>query len=176
MNQVEVITTMLKDLGLLVQKFKQAGGMAPPDKLQGMMGIAAFVGQSIKILSADKEAKPMVAAFGKVLMKLGNELKGFQQRLQEQQKKQAQAGNGAGAPPDPKAIAQAKAIEMQAQIKAKNAAQSHAEKTAQRRISFEQKQKQDAQKHQSELIKGAQSHKMEMAKEIQKSRMKSVQE
>src|ERR1039458_6529660 len=82
LNQQEVIVTMLKDLGGLIQKFKQSGGIAPPEKLQGMGAIAQFIQQSIQILAVDKEAKPLVAAFGKALGKATNELKGVQQRLQ----------------------------------------------------------------------------------------------
>jgi hypothetical protein len=170
LNQQEVITTLLKDLAMLIQKFKQAGGMAPPDKLQGMNAIAVFIQGSMKILAQDKEAKPMVTAFAKALMKLTNELKGFAQRLQEQSKKSQQGGNGQGGI-DPKDAAKVKGAMMMAQVKAQNAKTSHADRTAQKRISFEQKLKQDQQQHQHELQRDAQKTKAELARDNLKAVM-----
>lgn len=184
LNQQEVIVTMLKDLGGLIQQFKQQGGIAPPEKLQGMGAIAQFIQKSIQILAVDKEAKPLVSAFGKALGKAMNELKGFQQRLQaamEKQQQQAQAGGNGG--PDPKDKAKIAGAMMMAQVKAKNARESHADKTAQRRISFEQKLKQDQQKHAGDLQKETQRHRLDMAKEgvnmaigLQKARLNSTRE
>jgi hypothetical protein len=170
LNQQEVIVTMLKDLGGLIQKYKSAGGVAPPEKLQGMGAIAQFIQQSIQILAVDKEAKPMVAAFGKALGKAMNELKGFQQRnqaaMEKQQQAQAQAGGNGG--PDPKDKAKIAGTMMMAKVKADNAKQSHADKTAQRRISFQEKLKQDQQKHSAELQKDSQRHRLDMVKQGQK--------
>jgi hypothetical protein len=173
LNQQEVIVTMLKDLGGLIQKFKQSGGIAPPEKLQGMGAIAQFIQSSIQILAVDKEAKPLVAAFGKALGKAMNELKGFQQRLQEaakkQQARQAQSGGNGG--PDPKDKAKIAGTMMMAKVKAQNAKDSHADRTAQKRISFEQKIQQDQQRHQHDLQKDAQKTKAELARENVKAVM-----
>jgi hypothetical protein len=155
---------------LLIQKYKQAGGMAPPDKLQGMNAIAEFIQGSMKILAEDKETKPMVTAFAKALMKLTNELKGFAQRLQEQQQKAQQGGNGQGGI-DPQTAAKVKGTMLMAQVKAQNAKDSHADRTAQKRISFEQKFQQDEQKHQHELRKDVQKTKGEFARENLKAVM-----
>jgi hypothetical protein len=164
---------MLKDLGGLIQKFKQSGGIAPPEKLQGMGAIAQFIQSSIQILAVDKEAKPLVAAFGKALGKAMNELKGFQQRLQEaakkQQARQAQSGGNGG--PDPKDKAKIAGTMMMAKVKAQNAKDSHADRTAQKRISFEQKIQQDQQRHQHDLQKDAQKTKAELARENVKAVM-----
>lgn len=164
LNQQEVAGTMLKDLELLIVKFKKAGGMAPPEKLQGMNAIAVFIQQTIKLLSADKENKPLVSALAKKLTSLTNELKGFAQRLQEQAKKAQAGGNGQGGI-DPQTAAKVKGTMLMAQVKAQNAKTSHADRTAQKRISFEEKLKQDQQKHA-----------LEMAKEVQRSRLTSTQE
>ena len=172
LNQQEVIVTMLTDLNLLIQKFNQAGGVAPPDKLQGMGAIAQFIQQSIQVLAKDETARQLVAAFGKALGKAMNELRAFGQRLQEQMQKQAQGGNGNGAGGDPQTAAKAKAVLTLAQVKAKAAATAHAQKTAQRQISWEQQQKQKAQEHQMEMAKDAAQFGMEM----RRNRISSMQE
>jgi hypothetical protein len=173
LNQQEVIVTMLKDLGGLIQKFKAAGGVAPPEKLQGMGAIAQFIQQAIQILAVDKEAKPMVAAFGKALGKAMNELKGFAQRnqaaMEKQQAQQAQAGGNGG--PDPKDKAKIAGTMMMAKAKSDNAKESHAQKTAQRQISFEAKLKQDQQQHHHDLQKDVQKTKAELARENLKAVM-----
>ena len=110
LNQQEVIVTLLADLNLLIQKFNQAGGVAPPDKLQGMGAIAQFIQQSIQVLAKDETARQLVAAFGKALGKAMNELRAFGQRLQAQMEKQQQGANGNGAGGDPQTAAKAQAV------------------------------------------------------------------
>jgi hypothetical protein len=92
---------------------------------------------------------------------LGNEIKAMDQRQQEMQQKAAQQNGGAQM--DPKDAAKIKATEATAQTKISLAKESHAQKTAQRQISFEQKLKQDAMKHGHELTKSASQHLADIA-------------
>jgi hypothetical protein len=113
-----------------------------------------------------------------------NEVRAFAQRQQEMAQQAAQAGNGQM---DPKDMAKLKAQEMQAQIKAKNTQQSHAERTAQKRLSFEQEMAQKKANAQLDLqVKAAQSgidlkkkaadSHIDLEREKIKNRMKSTKE
>lgn len=164
LNATEVIATMLKTLKLLTAKTEKTGGVPTPKDFQGMSAIAAFIDTSIKKLAADKEMKAAVSAAEKLLTQQTNMLKAFQQRMQEQAKKAQAGGNGQGGI-DPQTAAKVQGTLMMAKVKADNAKQSHADRTAQKRISFQEKMKQDAQKHQVELVQG-----------LQKSRLTSTEE
>jgi hypothetical protein len=84
---------------------------------------------------------------------------------------------------DPKDQAKIQATIIGAQTKAKLAQTAHAQKTAQRQISFEQKQKEAAEKHKLDLATEGQKHKADIAakdlttvSEIQHQRLKSLSE
>lgn len=157
LNELEYIPAMLASMAAVVQQIEQAGGMTDPKTLAGLNNVAQNVGQHIQILAQDESSKQMVKQFADQLGQIGNLLKGYAQRLQEQAQKQN--GNGV----DPEAKAKVDAMMIQAQVKAENARTSHAEKTAQRRISFEQKTAQEEQKHAMELQKDSQLTAAEIA-------------
>ena len=92
------------------------------------------------------------------------------QRLQQAMQKQAQQGNGKGGM-DPKDAAKIQATMMTAKVKSDNMRDSHAQRTAQRQIQFEQQVQQDAQKHQADI----QGKDLETAAEITRNRLKSVE-
>jgi hypothetical protein len=145
-NEAEYIGAMLVSLGTKIKQLQANGSVASGPEIVGLNAVAQAVGQHLKTLSADPSSKPQVKQFSDALGKLANYIKAFAQRLQEQQK--------AGSPQlDPETAAKIQAIVIQAQTKSKLAEKSHAEKTAQRQISFEQKLKQDADKHTHEMIK-----------------------
>lgn len=141
-NHQEYVQVMLAELGMLVQKAQQGGGMAPPKDLNGFQMVAQAIGQHLQILGQNKENKEFVADSQKQLAKIMNLVKAFAQRLQEQAKKQGGNGNG-GIPPE--AIAKIKGTQITAQAKAQNTRESHAQRTAQRQVAFEmeEKRKQD---------------------------------
>jgi hypothetical protein len=173
-NQQEVISRMLVDLAGLIKQFMQKGGMAPPDKLQGMNAIVQYIAASIKLLAVNPESKQQVAAFGKALGKMQNELRAFGQRLQaaiQKRQKAAQGGNGSGGP-DPQTKAKVAGQLLIAKTKAETARVSHAQKTAQRQIQFQQDMKQDQERHKLEMAKrGA-----EFVAGQMENRMRSIQE
>lgn len=144
-NHVETIETLLSELGVLVQQATQQGGMAPPDKIKGFFNVAQHISQHIQILAQDKAEKERVKKYGDALGKIMNLAKAMVQRMQQAQK-QAAAQNGNGQM-DPKDKAKVQAMMMQAQVKQQNAKESHADKTAQRRINFEQQTQQKQQEH-----------------------------
>jgi hypothetical protein len=77
-----------------------------------------------------------------------NLVKAFAQRLMEQQKKQQQAS---GQQMDPKDQAKLAAIAAESEQDMKIRQEAHAQRTAQRQLQFEQKFKQDQEKHRAEL-------------------------
>jgi len=149
LNSVEVVGTMLQ---LMDQKIKALGPMGSMPDIAGLQNCAQYANGFIQLLGQDKEMQGTARAMAQVLSKLMNLVKAMAQRLQEQMKKaQSQQGNGA----DPKDMAKVQAMMMQAKVKAQNARESHAEKTAQRQIQFEQQMKQDSMRTQLELKRKA---------------------
>jgi len=118
-------------------------------------------------MAQDKEAKQKVREYNDDLKNLMNLVKAFAQRQQEQAQKQN--GNGQ---PDPAAMAKIQATILTAKNKSQLAAESHAQKTAQRQIAFEQQLQQDAQRHKAELVKTD----LESAATIRRGKMKSLGE
>ncbi len=124
----------------------------------------------------------MVKKLGDALGKVMNEVKAMAQRQQEMMKKaaeQQQQGNGH----DPKDAAKVQAMMIAAKVKADNAKASHALKTAQRQIQFEQQTRQDQEKHSVDLQQRRSEAELQMAtdaakaaQEIQHNRLKSTEE
>jgi hypothetical protein len=141
-NHQEYVQVMLAELGMLIQKAEQGGGMASPKDIQGFQMVAQNITQHLQILSQNKENKQLVADAQKNLAKLMNMVRAFAQRLQEQAQKAGAAGNGQM---PPETMAKIKASQITAQAKAQNTRESHAQRTAQRQVAFEmeEKRKQD---------------------------------
>jgi hypothetical protein len=169
-NHIEIIETMLRILGGKVQQGLQQGGMAKPEVLQGLYAIAGYTQQHIMILAEDDQEKPRAKKYADTLGKITNELKGFAQRLQAaMEKQQKQNGNGGL---DPKDAAKIQGMQLQAATKAKLATESHAQKTAQRAIAFEEKMHQQKVQHHADLA----SKDLETASTIRRNRLTSMEE
>jgi len=168
LNEVEFIPAMLASLAHVVQGVEQSGGMPDAQTLAGMENVVEHIGEHIKILAQDETNKSIVKGFADQLGKISNLLKGYMQRLQEANQKQQQQ-NG-GLKPEDKAKIQA--MQLQAKVKADNSKTSHAQKTAQRQISWEMKTKQEQEQHTLDMAKEAQKIALESAR----SRLKSVEE
>ena len=162
-NHADVIEALLHGLATKIQEVEQKGGMATPEQITGFTNVMQHIAQHIKILAQNPEEKQRVKAYGDDLAQLGNLVKAYAQRLQQAQQKQAQ-GNGNGAPQtDPKDAAKAQAMVIQAQTKSKLAAESHAQKTAQRQLAWEMEQKRKAQEHSADMLKDGMKTGMELA-------------
>lgn len=184
LNRVEVAGRMLQLMQAKIQEIMQTGGVGTPQDLKGLQMCAQYTTAFIQMMEQDKNEKATARAMMQALSKLMNDVRAMAQRQQEMAQKAAQAGNGQM---DPKDMAKVKAMEMQAQIKAKNAQQSHAEKTAQRRLSFEQDMQQKkaeaalnlrakAAQTGIDLKKKAADSALDIERETIKNRMKSTKE
>lgn len=153
---VNAMEAAAKTLDLMEHTIQQTGPVGNPKVIQGLTYAAGYATHYIKLLEEDKNSKKLATALNSKLGKLGNLIKAMAQRMQEQQQKAAAAnGNGGLKPEDAAKIAATNAM---AKNKIALAKESHAQKTAQRQISFEQKLKQDAEQHGHDLIKSAQQH------------------
>jgi hypothetical protein len=166
LNELEVVPTLLGSMAAVMQRIDGTGGMATKEEVVGLSNVAKNIEGHIAILARDKSQKAIVKQFGDQLGKLNNLLKGYAQRLAEQQSKQN--GNGL----DPETAAKVQATMITAKAKAQNTRESHAERTAQRKITFQQKFEQDQQQHALDL----QVKKAQAAIELSKNRLRSVEE
>jgi hypothetical protein len=149
LNAVEMIETLLAALAMKIQLCEQNGNMASAQDIQGFQNVAQYIGGYIQMLAQDESQKQRVKVYSDDLGKLMNVVKGFAQRLQEQQQQMAQqGGNGQ---PDPEAMAKIQADNMAAQNKIQLGQQSHAAKTAQRQISWENEEQRKQDQHRVDL-------------------------
>lgn len=149
LNSIEVIGTMLQ---LMNNKIKMLGPMGTPQDIAGLQNCANYANGFIQLLSQDKAQQGTARAMAQVLSKLMNLVKAMAQRQQQAAKKSAQNGGGGM---DPKDMAKVQAMLMQAKVKAQNTRESHAERTAQRQLQFEQQMRQDQQKNALEIRRKA---------------------
>lgn len=181
LNAVEAAGTTLNLMEHTIQQVMQSGDVGTPKDVQGLVLAAGYATHFIKELEQDKNSKKTATALNQQLGKLGNMIKAMQQRQQEMAQKAAAANGGGGMPPEAKA--KNEAIVITAKTKAQLAKESHAERTAQKRITFEQKLKQDAEKHRQDMAKSAAEHMadiqakdLETAANIRRGGIKSVEE
>lgn len=140
-NHKEYVMVFLGEMEMLIQQIEKSGGMTTQDKIMGFQNVAQTVEMHLKILEQDPEEKKFVTDAQKHLAKLMNMVKAYAQRLQEQMKKQQQAQGG-----DPEVAGKIKATLITAKAKADNARESHAQRTAQKQLSWkmEEERKQKA--------------------------------
>ncbi len=163
-NRVEVLQAWLGSMGKIVQMIDKGGGMATKEQLMGLQNFGQHIEKVIQSLSTDPTMKQTIKQAGDVLGKIMNMVKAFAQRLEEQMKKAQQNGQGGM---DPAAMAKIAATQATAQAKIQQGKESHAQKTAQRAITFQEKTEQDRRRTDAELRAKAQEHGLEMAKDRQ---------
>ena len=172
LNAVEVIATMIRLMQARVIDVKRTGGVGGPPDVIGLNLCEQYAKQFLQMLSEDKASGQLVRLFEGELTKIMNEVKGFMQR-QSQAAKARQQGNGAGAGGvDPKELAKAEAIKMQAQNKVEMAKRSHAARTAQKQLTWEQQMRQRQEEHAAEI----QAKDIETAATINRNRLTSMRE
>jgi len=149
----------------------QTGAVGTPQDVIGLNHCEVYTKAFLAMLEADKGSVNMVRMFAGELGGIANKVKGYMQRQQQAAQKQAQQGNGKGGL-DPKDAAKIQATQAQAQSKIQMGQQSHAAKTAQRQIAFEEGLKQDREKHAAEL----QKLDLEAVGNIRRNRLTSMKE
>lgn len=150
-NHAEYAQTLLQAMQGIVQRGLQSGGMISPEQILGLQNMEQHVKQHLAILAQDKTAKPIVKQLSDALTKIMNDVKGFAQRLQQQQEAAAKAQQQGNGGLDPKDAAKIQATMMMAQVKADNQSKSQAQRAAQRQLQFEREMKQREQEHRLEM-------------------------
>lgn len=166
-NHIEYIETLLHEAALKMKQIEGTGAMATQQEIIGLQNLLQHIAGHIQILSQDKTQQEQVREYGDDLKKLGNILKGYMQRLAEQQQAQ---GNGNGGI-DAEAQAKIQATMIAAQAKAANSQKSNAQRTAQRQTQFEMEMLRDAQRHQFEMQKERDQHMLDVRKQIHQTRI-----
>ena len=168
-NHIEEVETLLKDMAMVLQRVQQTGGVGSPQDVVGLQNMAGYIGQHLQIIAQDKGEKQRVKKYGDALGKLMNLVKAMAQRQQEAAQKQ-QGAQGGGM--DPKDTAKIQATMMTAKAKAQLAKESHAQKTAQRAITFEQQTRQQAEQHRADLA----AKDLTAVAEVRRSNIRSMKE
>lgn len=181
LNSVEVATTVIRLMSSRVQAVMQSGGVGSPQNVKGFILAAKYAGAFIEQLSQDKQQAPLAKRLAQALSKIMNEVRAMMQRQQKAAQGAMAQGNGGGL--DPKDAAKIQATMLTAQQKVKQMRESHAARTAQRKIQFEQQLQMDRAKTQAEIQRKGMQHGVDLhgqaAKtqaEIQNNRLKAINE
>lgn len=138
----DYVRVWLADMGVIVQRIEQSGGMASQEEIAGLGNMAQHIEQFLQIMASNDDEIPKVKMYGQQLAQIMNFVKAYAQRLAEQMQAQQQQQQGQ----DPAAMAKVQSQMMLAQVKAENTKQSHAQRTAQRQVQFEmEEQRKDRQ-------------------------------
>jgi hypothetical protein len=150
-NHIEVVETLLGEMTMVVTQIQQSGGVGTPDQIVGLQNMANYISQHIQLIAQDKNEKARVKQYSDDLGKLMNFVKAFEQRLQEQQQAQAQQNGNGGIDPDK--LAKLQIEQAKGELKLKQMAESHSQRTALRDTQSELAMKRDAEKHDLEMQK-----------------------
>jgi hypothetical protein len=157
----DYVTVWLHDMGTFISQIQQSGGVGDPKTLMGLGNLQKNIEQFLGQMATNEDDKEKVREYQKILTDMLNHIKGFAQRLQQQQAKQ----NGQGGE---HAADQAKAqvIAQQGALKLRNADQSHALKTAQKITSFELNEQRADRKNKADIRRENERTKQELASKM----------
>lgn len=179
-NRIEVTEVLLAEMAMVIQRIEQAqNSMATKEQIMGLQTVGQTIGEQIQIIAQDKNQKERVRNYSDALGQLMNMVKAYAQRLQ--QAMEAAAKENGKPQMDPKDIAKIQGMQLQAQAKAANTRESHAQRTAQRQVQWEaeerRKQQQhalDMQRQQVELQTDVMATDVETAAEIRRENAKAA--
>lgn len=157
-NSIEIIDTLLVNLGGILQRTAAKGHAASIDDIIGMGSMIGTIQQYVNLLAGDKNEKERVKKYINLLKKIASEVKKLGNQIQQQTQKKAQAGQGQ----DPVA-ADLIGKMMMDEAKAKSYEAAARQKMAHRDAQFKQKMAQDAQRHLAEMAKLSQQVKVDTA-------------
>jgi hypothetical protein len=154
-NTLEITTTLIGELAMVVQQTLQMGGVPSQDKLMGMQNALQSISRLVPQVAADKTQKDTAKKLAEASGKLANEIKGFAQRVQEK----AASQNGSGGEEQ----AKIQATLMQAKVKEDANREAHSQKTAQRQVQFEMEEKRKQQAHDLDMRRQVQTDAIDIA-------------
>lgn len=102
-NPIEIIETLLPAMAAVISRIETAGGnMATSGEVIGLQTVAKSIQEQVDLLAQNPQETERVKQYSDALGKLNNSVKGFAQRLQEQQEdagKESLSLNYKDAPP-----------------------------------------------------------------------------
>lgn len=143
----EYVQQLIQKSAAIIQRIEQTDQLGTPQDVIGLNMVMEDINKHLEFLSQDTNNKEFVTAASKELSSMGNMVKSYQQRQQEQADK---------AKPDPEAAAKAAAFEQQSQAKLQAKAEADAQKMAQKEAGFEQKLQQQQQSHELKMAQQSQ--------------------
>lgn len=184
-NHGEYIEALLVSMSIKIQQIQNSGKPITQDELLGLQNIAgqSIQGQPIQggngimehveILKSqiqhhvkghpdEKTAKQKVKQYMDAVGKLMNQVKAMAQQAAEAAKKQQSQSPQL----DPKDQAKINGMMLLASTKAKNASDSHAQRTAQRQLQWEQQMRQKETEHQQQLHHELNNHRLSTIKTL----------
>jgi len=176
-DRLEVIETLLGEMGLKLAQMAQLPMPTPPDVL-GLGNVAKHADALIQEVGRDPNQRERFKRYSDALGKLLNDVKKFAQQVQEHM--DAQNGDGGL---DAETRAKIEAMLITAKAKAANTRESHAQRTAQRQAQFQLEQQRDDELHALEMQRELQRQQTEdvaldlkTASEIRRDRAKAAAE
>lgn len=144
----DYVMVWLGDMAAVIKQIQGTGNVGTMPELLGLANLGQHIGQAIGLMASGHGKEPghgqkrgeaedmhKIKQYKDALGKMMNLVKGFAQRLQEQQQK----GNGHGL--DPEKMANIQTDQMKVKAKIQLGQESHAAKTAQRQAAFELEQR-----------------------------------
>lgn len=150
-NQIEVIETWLKGMAGQLQ-MTQKTGLPTMKDLAGLENVGANIAKRIQMLESDKQNAGRAKGYTKALSELMKMLKKIADAVQKMQGQPGEGGNGAGLEQAKEQI-KLKAQAQKDQLKLRNAAVAHAQKTKQRDLQFQVGLGHDVQRHAADMAK-----------------------
>ena len=93
----DYVLVWLRDMGIIIQRIQGTDNMGTQEELMGLSNMAQHVSAFLQIMGQNPADKPKVRQYSDLLGQMMNVVKGFAQRLQEQQAS-GNGQSGAGGP------------------------------------------------------------------------------
>lgn len=166
-------TVWLEDLGVEIQQVMQRGGVPTMEELNGLAKLAQHIAGVLDIMGQNPDDKEKVRQYQDIFKGYENLLKGFGQRLAQQMRAQSgPAGNGGAGEEQAKTMTKLQGQLLLAKAKADNTRQSHAQRTAQKQVSWEMEEQRKQQQAQADLAR----QEITTRQELMHNRLKSLAE
>jgi len=160
-EQQDYVTRMIEMMNGVVQRIQQTDNVGTMQDVIGLNMVAKDVQAHIDILAKDQNEKEYVTEAQKTLGKMMNDVKAFEQRIQEQQQKSQM---------DPEAMAKIETDRMMTEQKLAAQQATHEQNLRQSQLKFEQTMAQTLEKHRLDMEKLSQQLNLDRLAEMIKTK------
>lgn len=170
-DQIGYVETLIKMAASVVQRISSTGNVGTQQELIGLGTVLQNIQVHIQVIAQDKRNNQLVKQMGDAMGQLANALKGFMQRLSEQQQQQAELSQI-----DPAAEAKARATLQMATVKSQIAQQTAAQKNAIAVQKFQSEQQRANLKTASDLQRNQELHNQDLHQQAQEHALDMILE